>query len=958
MDVRLPNGTTMQNVPDGTGKSAIMKAAIANGLATQADFDVADHTAKYSPDISAAEQANGIPPGLLASLISKESSGNPDAVSSKGAIGLGQTLPTTLADMGFDEQETAKNPQLQIAAAGKYLGQMLQATGGDVTRALTAYHSGLGNLAKYESGEKQMGPETAGYATDPRFARFTQQQQQQQQPQDPQAAMNAQTLAQVQNAQPIPQPAPEPTLGEDVEQAAKGILQAGVNVANIPGSVVNTGLQAAGVPEQYQVPTLQLPQNMQPTDPYAKLGAEIGPYLVPLPGAQAESLASAAGRGADALIPKIAQIIDRQAPQIAGENAIGALAQNASSGNQNQLGPTILGDTGASVAVRAVAPVAGRIAQAVQDLRGARQGAAGAADVARAENAAEAAPAGAAPEAEPAPAGSAAPQPAPASAAESAIPEGGSNEEEALRNLVRTARPNDPALANSLDGLNIQPRPEVQQAAERLGMANDLLPSHLSGNAQYQAVEQAIKSRTGSALQLQEDSAIRNLAEKSGKLIDNITQADSSAALSARLNNEYDARMTALERRSNQLYQRVDDAMPQGAQVDAPNTASLLDKTASDLGGWENLGTVEQKVFKAVNPAGEKMPNGDVVPGVLTYARLNRVRQDVGAALYKNEGVYKDGNRAVLQRIYGALSEDQRAALGDVGARRDFEVANRLVQMRKTLEDQMMGLRGKDLSGDATRKAHLAVQALGRGDSSQFRRIFEGNGKKNSKGRLPLVQTRAHRQQLIADAIGEQLSAGRRGSDYNAAGFADWYGNLQKSGGLALIAKHMPGDFMAKLKDLHTVADAIRRAKSKEITTGKLSEFTERFDRVSREAALISEHATKAGAFIGGLAGPIGSVAGVAAGGKLSQVAQRLGGAESSAAAEKLIATPAFQAQVRRLAGASPERAESIGREVEQAVKKIPAYREFIQSLPKGERVRLARLGLIGWVNASETDQG
>ena len=38
MDVRLPNGYLMTNVPEGTSKDEIRAAAIRNGLASAADF--------------------------------------------------------------------------------------------------------------------------------------------------------------------------------------------------------------------------------------------------------------------------------------------------------------------------------------------------------------------------------------------------------------------------------------------------------------------------------------------------------------------------------------------------------------------------------------------------------------------------------------------------------------------------------------------------------------------------------------------------------------------------------------------------------------------------------------------------------------------------------------------------------------------------------------------------------
>jgi soluble lytic murein transglycosylase-like protein len=45
--------------------------------------------------VSANEQRFGLPAGLLGAVISKESSGNADAISKKGAIGLVQVMPNT-----------------------------------------------------------------------------------------------------------------------------------------------------------------------------------------------------------------------------------------------------------------------------------------------------------------------------------------------------------------------------------------------------------------------------------------------------------------------------------------------------------------------------------------------------------------------------------------------------------------------------------------------------------------------------------------------------------------------------------------------------------------------------------------------------------------------------------------------------------------------------------------------
>ena len=63
----------------------------------------------------------GINPALVAALIARESSFNPDAVSSSGAQGLGQLTPATAKDLGV---ENAFDPDENIRGTAKYLAQL------------------------------------------------------------------------------------------------------------------------------------------------------------------------------------------------------------------------------------------------------------------------------------------------------------------------------------------------------------------------------------------------------------------------------------------------------------------------------------------------------------------------------------------------------------------------------------------------------------------------------------------------------------------------------------------------------------------------------------------------------------------------------------------------------------------------------------------------------------------
>lgn len=100
---------------------------------------------KYESEINAAAQEFDLPPNLLAAMMKKESGGNPNAVSSKGATGLMQLMPGTAEEMGVTD---ISNPAQNIRGGARYMRQMLDKYG-DLPTALAAYNAGPGNVDKY-----------------------------------------------------------------------------------------------------------------------------------------------------------------------------------------------------------------------------------------------------------------------------------------------------------------------------------------------------------------------------------------------------------------------------------------------------------------------------------------------------------------------------------------------------------------------------------------------------------------------------------------------------------------------------------------------------------------------------------------------------------------------------------------------------------------------------------------
>jgi soluble lytic murein transglycosylase-like protein len=112
------------------------------------------------PAASAAAPAapRDVPFSVLArAVMGRESGGDADAVSPKGAVGTMQTMPFTLRDPGFGVRPAKDNSPAELERVGKDYLKAMQRRYGDTHLALAAYNAGPGMVDDWLHGTNKTG---------------------------------------------------------------------------------------------------------------------------------------------------------------------------------------------------------------------------------------------------------------------------------------------------------------------------------------------------------------------------------------------------------------------------------------------------------------------------------------------------------------------------------------------------------------------------------------------------------------------------------------------------------------------------------------------------------------------------------------------------------------------------------------------------------------------------------
>lgn len=139
-------------------------------------------------------------------------------------------------------------------------------------------------------------------------------------------------------------------------------------------------------------------------------------------------------------------------------------------------------------------------------------------------------------------------------------------------------------------------------AGKRLGIDAFLQPDHVTTNEAYRQVVAAIKSNPQSKVALAERNGLASVAQRANELIDEIGGTSDLSALSQQVRTRLDDTVASLDGRAEALYEQVRAAVPAQAEAPAVNVLQFVRQRAADLGGAENLSTLEKSILRKLSP--------------------------------------------------------------------------------------------------------------------------------------------------------------------------------------------------------------------------------------------------------------------------------------------------------------------------------------------------------------------
>jgi polyhydroxyalkanoate synthesis regulator phasin len=480
--------------------------------------------------------------------------------------------------------------------------------------------------------------------------------------------------------------------------------------------------------------------------------------------------------------------------------------------------------------------------------------------------------------------------------------------------------------------------PTFFKAVDELGINTAPLASYGSQSFQYRDIEQLLASLKGSSLGAQGAEFISETSKRAAEIIDQMGGAK-RGDLSTRFEIETGRTVDDLFERSHELYNIVDSKIDNTAKVDAKETIDFANQVIKETGG--SPGALITKLKKELETVTQRKTGYSGVPIIETvkqptYGNLVRLRQEVGEAIGKNEGPFRNQNKGFLKKVYSKLREDQDRFALQSGAFDELKAADELTIQRKVLEDNLKSLLGSKLTRSLEPVVANAMKGLQRGETTTFDRVIS---------KIP----DEYKQPAVATALREVMSGSGKGqADLSPSKFVAFMDKIPDSS-KNRIFKHLP-DNGKHVKNLYEVAKGISRATGQQTPTGISKPSLDMFNGESGFMRNLVGGASRVGLkgmaiAAGGKVGPTGAaLASNMVDNFLNQTTSR------AKAASELLASDQFRNMIKDAVRDGVQQGNVLSERTirkQALIEKSESFKRWADTFSDGEKSRLASLGLV-----------
>jgi hypothetical protein len=466
--------------------------------------------------------------------------------------------------------------------------------------------------------------------------------------------------------------------------------------------------------------------------------------------------------------------------------------------------------------------------------------------------------------------------------------------------------------------------PEFFRAADELGLSTEPLASFTSKNPQFRDVEQALATVPGNILDPQAKLFIAEVSQKADDLIIQYGGSTDKAQLGLDFKSESLATIDDLFQQADDSYSSLRELIPTSDRFDAPNTVEFIQQKAAEFGGFEQLPPKLKSIFAALK--GRKVGKS-VVTIPPTLGKIDQIRKEIGQAIGKGSGPFKDVETGLNKALYARLTKDQDAIAESIGgdALAVSDAGKALVTQRKQIEDNLQVLLGKDLNKALNITVGGAIKNLSKGEVDKFNAVMNA---------IP-----PHRRGEVAMSAMNDVFKGSGVSQQalNPTQFVKWYQTINRSpAAKKALFGALPEGSKKAIDNLFEVSRGISRALGQKTPTGRIN-------------ALFNEETGFIRKMVGRTIAPLTSVAtgsptaSVMASGAAEMLLRQ--SSNGARAAADLMGSPQFQNIIRQsvkegvIDGA---KASDALKKAEKALMKTKRYEKWANAIIKDDRAALS----------------